>query len=150
MKTTILKISAIILLISLMGTGCEKDEGLPPYHAKGKIIDITGGCYGEIVLIEVEKPKGIGFPGTFSYEGKENESITYKNAIGVPYFSKIGISDSIPQTKGTWLYFEYRERTEEEMGQSSLFAPDPPVFCTANIGPPSANPLLITKIINYK
>ena len=150
MKTTILKISAFLLLFSLMCAGCKKDEELPPYHAKGKIIEITGGCYGEIVLIEVENPKGIGLSGTFSYEWSENESITYNNAIGVPYFSKIGIPGSVPQTKGTWLYFEYRERTEKEIGQSSLFAPDPPPMCFMNIIPPYAKPLIITKIISYK
>jgi hypothetical protein len=56
-----------------MVAGCDKDEKLPPYHAKGKIIEVTGGCYGEIVLIEVENPTGIGLPGTFPEPGKEDE-----------------------------------------------------------------------------
>jgi hypothetical protein len=134
----------------LLGAGCEKDEELPPYHAKGKIIEVTGGCYGEIVLIEVENPSGIGLPGTFSEPGKEDEAIAYRNAIGIPYFSKIGIPDSVPQTIGTWLHFEYRELTEEERGQSSLFATDPPIVCQAIYGPPTTKTLIITKIISYK
>ena len=149
MKTTILKISAFLLLFSLMWAGCEKEEELLPNHAQGKIIAVTNQCYGEIVVIEVENPKGIGLSGTFSTIGDEID-ISYNNAIGVPYFSKIGIPDSIPQTIGTWLYFEYRELTEEERGQSSLFGTDPPPMCLMNIGPPSANPLIITKIISYK
>jgi hypothetical protein len=138
------------LCVVLLGAGCEKEEELPPFHAKGKIIEVTGGCYGEIVLIEVETPKGIGLSGTFSYPGDESESLIYKNAIGVPYFQKIGIPDSVPQTIGTWLYFEYRELTEEERNQPSLFSPDPPIVCQAIYGPPTAKTLIITKIINYK
>lgn len=150
MKATILKISFIFLLFSLIGAGCEKEDELLPYHAKGKIITVTSMCYGEVVLIEVEEPKGIGLSGTFSYLGNENESITYNNAIGIPYFSKIGIPDSVPQTVGTWLHFEYRELTEEERGESTLFTTDPPIVCQMNIIPPSAKRLLITKIISYK
>ena len=146
---TILKISMVFLLLATVGAGCEKDEELPPYQAKGKIILVTGQCYGETVLIEVENPKGIGLAGTFSYPGDEKESITYKNAIGVPYFSKIGIPDSIPQTIGIWLYFEYRELTNEE--KENLFnSSNPPLICPANIISPSNAPFIITKIISYK
>ncbi|MCF8360915.1 MAG: hypothetical protein K9H26_19355 [Prolixibacteraceae bacterium] len=155
MKPKILKtLSTILLLLPLcvvfLGAGCKKNDELPPCHAKGEIIEVTGGCYGEIVLIEVETPKGIGLSGTFSYPGGEDESITYKNAIGVPYFSKIGISDSVPQTIGTWLHFEYRELTEEERNQPSLFATDPPITCPSIYGPPSVKRLIINKIINCK
>ena len=155
MQTKKLKLLTILLFllplcVVLLGAGCEKDEDLSPNHAKGKIIEVTSGCYGEIVLIEVENPKGIGLSGSFSYPGDENEAITYKNAIGVPYFSKIGIPDSVPQSTGTWLYFEYRELTEEERNQSSLFSPDPPIVCQALYGSPNANTLIITKIIRYK
>ncbi len=149
MKANPLKISFIFLLLGLIGAGCEKEDELPPYHAKGRIIEITALCYGEIVLIEVENPKGIGVAGNFSTFGDEID-ISYNNAIGVPYFSKIGIPDSVPQTIGTWLYFEYRELTEEERGQSSLFFPDFPLICKAIYGPPAAKRLLITKIISYK
>lgn len=148
MKTTILKISFIFLLLNLMGAGCEKDEELPPFHAKGKIIAVTTMCYGEIVLIEVENPKGLGVKETFSTIGKEID-ISYDNAIGVPYFSKIGIPDSVPQTVGTQLYFEYRELTDEEKEQN-LFLPDPTVFCPAIYGSPTVVQFIITKIINYK
>ena len=148
MKTTILKISFIFLLFSLMGAGCKKDEELLPYHAKGTIIAVTSMCYGKVVLIEVENPKRIGLSGAFSTIGDEID-ISYNNAIGVPYFSKIGIPDSVPQIIGTWLHFEYRELTAEEKGQN-LFSPDPNVFCPAIYGSPSVAQLIITKIINYK
>jgi hypothetical protein len=147
MKTTLLKISFIFLFLSLIGAGCEKEDELPPFHAKGKIIAVTAMCYGEIVLIEVENPKGLGVKETFSTIGKEID-ISYDNAIGVPYFSKIGIPDSVPQTVGTQLYFEYRELTEEERGQSNLFSTYPPIVCQAIYGPPTAKTLIITKIIN--
>lgn len=88
MKTTIAKISVFLLLFSLMVVGCEKKEELLPNHAKGKIIAVTTQCYGEVVVIEVENPKGIGLSGTFSTIGDEID-ISYNNAIGVPYFSKI-------------------------------------------------------------
>lgn len=121
-----------------MGVGCEKNDELPPYHAKG-----------EIILIEVEKPKGIGLSGTFSYPGDEDESISYKNAIGVPYFSKIGIPDSVPQSIGTWLYFEYRDITNEE--KENLFnSSNSPLICPANIISPSNAPFIITEIISCK
>ncbi|MDP3916078.1 MAG: hypothetical protein Q8R96_20300 [Bacteroidota bacterium] len=149
MKTTLLKISFIFLFLTLMGAGCEKEEELAPYHAQGKIIEVTGGCYGEIVLIEVENPSGIGLPGTFSEPGKEDEAITYRNAIGVPYFSKIGIHESVPQTIGTWFYFEYRELTNEEK-ENLFISSNPPLICPTNIISPTNAPLIITKIISYK
>uniref|UniRef100_UPI0032168C59 hypothetical protein n=1 Tax=uncultured Draconibacterium sp. TaxID=1573823 RepID=UPI0032168C59 len=150
MKSKLL--TALLLLLPLyvvlLEAGCEKEDELPPYHAKGKIIEVTKQCYGEIVLIEVENPKGIGLSGSFSYPGDENESITYKNAIGVPYFSKIGIPDSVPQNTGTWLYFKYRELTEEEK-EVLFYSSNPPLFCPANIISPSNVPYIITKIISY-
>ena len=149
MKLTFLKISVFVLLVALTGTGCEKEE-LEPYQAKGRIVEITGGCYGEIVLIEVENPKGIGEAGTFAFVGDEKTRITYKNAIAVPYFSKIGIQSTVSQTIGTWLYFEYRELTEEERIQSNLFEPDYPMVCLGIYGSPSAKSLMITKVIDFR
>jgi hypothetical protein len=149
MKTNYLKISISIVLVTLILAGCKKEE-LEPFHAKGKIIEITSGCYLEIVLIEVENPEGIGQEGTFAYIGDEENQITYKNAIAVPYFSKIGIQSSVPQKVGTWLYFEYRELTEEEKSSSDLYSPDPPPFCYGNIIPPSAKRLIITKVLDFK
>jgi len=139
----------VLLVLTITSVRCNKDDKLPPYHAKGTIIAVTGGCYGEIVLIEVENPKGIGLKGTFSTYYKEVD-VSYDNAIGVPYFSKIGIPDTVPQTIGTWLYFEYRELTEEERNQSDLWSPDPPIVCPAIYVPPSATSFMIVKIISYK
>jgi len=139
----------ILLGLILMWVRCNKDDELPPHHAKGTIIAVTGGCYGEIVLIEVENPKGIGLKGTF-YTFRKEVNISYDNAIGVPYFSKIGIPDTVPQTTGTWLYFEYRELTEEERHQSDLWSPDPPIVCPMIYIPPSATSFIIVKIISYK
>lgn len=144
------KIIACALLVSLSFNGCDKEKLLPPNHAKGKIIKVTGGCYGEIVLIEVENPKGLGSEGTFATIGEADKRISYSNAIGVPYFSKTGIPVAVPQTVGTWLYFEFRELTEEEKQNGNLFSPNPLPICQMNISPPSVNRLIITNIISYK
>jgi hypothetical protein len=147
MKSIDIKISFIALLLVLVGIGCS-DEELPPFQAKGRIIEITGGCYSEIVLIEVSNPKGIGESGSFARIGEDEKRVNYRNAIAVPYFSKIGIPNSVPQKVGTWLYFEYREFTEEEIA-SQLFLPNPPMMCYGNIGPPSSKRLIITKVIDF-
>lgn len=149
MKSIYLKISFVLLILCFLGAGCENDEELPPYHAKGKIIAVTSMCYGEVVLIEVENPKELGAKDIFTTIGKDI-NVSYDNAIGVPYFAKMGIPDSIPQTVGTQLYFEYRELTNEEREQSSLFATDLPIICQAIYGSPSAKRLLIKRIISYK
>ncbi|MPQ46285.1 hypothetical protein GCQ56_04625 [Marinifilum sp. N1E240] len=135
-------------LFLFIGVGCEKDDELPSYHAKGTIIEITGGCYGEIVIIDVEEPQGIGLP--FTVLGEEDEIITYQNAIGVPYFAKIGIPNSIPQAVGIRLNFEYRELTEDEEEQSHLFSTDPPIICPHNIAPPVVKRLIIKKVVSYE
>jgi hypothetical protein len=127
---------------------CERLETLPSNQAKGKIIIVTGFCYGEAVIIEVNNPKGIGLQGSFSTPAL-SEAITYNNAIAVPYFSKLGLPDSIPQTIGTELYFEYREVTEDDRKNPYLFATREPIFCTMDIGPPQAKLLIITKVISY-
>ena len=139
----------ISCLISIIIFSCERGDVLPPNHAKGKIILVTALCYGEIVLIEVENPKSIGVKGTFSTLNKDI-NISYENAIGIPYFSKIGIPDSIPQIVGTELYFEFRELTTEEWGNGHLFETSEPIICLMNIGPPDSKPLIITKVISYK
>ena len=61
--------SFVILLLF----ACNRLDELPKNHAIGKIIAITGQCYGEMVLIEVENPKGIGLPGLLPYDLKENK-----------------------------------------------------------------------------
>lgn len=153
MKRITFKILLPLFLLSMISIGCNKNnepEKLPLNYAKGTIIDVTTQCYGEIVLIEVDNPQGIGTAGTFARIEDRQNPLTYQNAIGVPYFSKIGIPDSVPQTIGTKLYFTYRELTEEERQESCLFSPNPPVICTAVTGPPSANYYTITQIISYQ
>jgi len=150
MKTTFLKISVFVLLFALMGSGCEKEKELPPNTAKGKIIAVTGQCYGETVLIEVENPKGIGLQGTFSFVGEPDKKITYENGILVPYFTKIGLPNTVPQTVGTWLYFEFRELSDTEINKSELYSTNPPIACPTIYGPPVGKKLIITKIIESK
>jgi hypothetical protein len=150
MKTTLLKISFVFLLLSLMGAGCEKQEELPPNTAKGKIIVVTGQCYRETVLIEIENPKGIGLQGTFSFVGEPDKKITYQNGILVPYFSKIGLPITVPQMVGTWLYFEYREFTEEEKKGNLYSSTTGPIACTANYTSPSRKNLINTKVFESK
>jgi hypothetical protein len=149
MRKVYLSLGLVSFIISIAFSSCEREEVLPPNHAKGKIILVTGGCYGEIVLIEVNNPKGIGLSGRFSELGMESQAIIYNNAIGVPYFSKIGLPDSIPQNIGTELYFEFRELTTEEWENGHLYESTQPIFCTMNIIPLNAKLLIITKVISY-
>jgi hypothetical protein len=138
----------IYLVLVIPFSGCENNKELPPYHAKGTIIGITSRCYGEAVIIEVENPLGIGLAGILP--SLTNEKVTYNNAIAVPYFSKIGIPDSVPQTIGTWLSFEYRELTQEEKETYNLFSSTEPIMCLDLFGPPLAKYLILTKVIEYK
>jgi hypothetical protein len=144
MKTLIYNIS-ICLLLLFLAISCKKEEVLPLNTAKGKIIAVTEKCYGEIVLIEIENPKGIGFSSTFSTIDKEIE-ISYKNAIGVPYFDKIGLSGIASPMIGASLYFEYRELTNDELNDPFLFSPNPPIICQGVYGSPTCKRLIITKI----
>jgi hypothetical protein len=148
MKSNYLILGLVSCFLSLFSFACERTDVLPPNHAKGKIIAVTSLCYGEIVLIEVEKPKGIGVKDTFSTLNKDVD-ISYENAISVPYFSKIGLPNSIPQLVGTELFFMYRELTTEEWESGHLFEPGEPTFCTMNIGPPNSKPLIITRVLSY-
>ena len=150
MKTTILKLCAFALLIALMGAGCEKEEELPPNTAKGKIIIVTDQCYGETVLIEVENPKGIGLSGTFSFVGEPDKKITYENGILVPYFSKIGLPTTVSQLVGTWLYFEYRDITDNEIKDGKLYSTNPPIACPTIYGSPVGKKLIITKVFESR
>lgn len=66
------------------------------------------------------------------------------------YFSKIGISHSVPQVIGTELHFEYRQLIQEEREQSLLFHSDSTLICNSIIAPPPTSPFIITKLLNYK
>jgi hypothetical protein len=149
MKRTYLILGFAFCLVLIIFS-CERVEVLPPNQAKGKIILVTGLCYGEAVIIEVENPKGIGLAGTFSTPGRESEAISYDNAIAIPYFSKIGLPDSIPQIIDTQLYFEFRELATEDSENPYLFSTNQAIICLGNMIPPQAKPLIITKIISYK
>lgn len=149
---TILKIIFLCGIIVFTAFSCEKEEVLRPYHAKGRIVQIFTRCYGECIMIEVENPKGIGMEGTFAFPGNEESRINYKNAIAVPYFSKINPEipsefEKAPIKAGTWLYFEYRDVTEDE---KDLFRTFPPIVCTTDIMPPYAKRYIMTNIIEIK
>ncbi len=148
MKPKILKLSTVILLFAFITAGCQKEDESSIYNAKGNILFITGGCYGEAVIIEIDSPKGIGTAGTFAFVGDTTQYI-YENAIAVPYFFKIPeIPDSIIPTKGLYIDFEYRELEEEER-IPGLFTPSPPPLCQMNIIPPDIIHYMITKINNH-
>src|SRR5690606_5015801 len=134
MKIKIFKLSLITLLFSFISAGCQQDEEPTTNWATGEIILITGMCYGEAVIIEVDNPNGIGKEGTFAFVGDTNQ-IKYGNAILVPYFSKIPeIPDSIVPKVGLNLDFEYRELQE---GENKLFnATNLPHPCLWNVIPP--------------
>ena len=153
MKRTTLHVLLPLFLLSMIWVGCDKNnepEKLPLNHAEGTIINVTTRCYGEVVLIEVNNPLGIGTQGTFVTVDEIKFVTTYQNAISVPYFSKIGIPDSVPQTLGTKLYFTYRELTEEEKQAPYLFSSNPPPTCYTLVDPPSTKRYIITKIISYQ
>ncbi len=127
---------------------CEKEEVLPAYQAKGKIIQLFGWCYGSSVMIEVENPKGIGMPGTFAFPGREDARINYRNAITVPHFDRVSdLNTEAPMAIGTWLYFEYRNVEEVDR---DLFRTFPPPLCNASIISPPSKGYIITKIIDYR
>jgi len=138
----------LVLIFFPMIVKCDKGDHLPPFHAKGKIFLITSWCWGEVVYIEVEEPDGIGSTGNIFFT--EDTQITYKNAIGVPYFTKIRIPDSVPQSVGTKLYFEYRELTEEEKENIYLFRTDTPIACPSNIAPYDIKRFIIKEVFSYE
>lgn len=142
-KKKLFLIIPFLFLVMGMMSGCEKDEALPHYEAKGRVLGTTTGCYGHAVYIEVENPKGIGRKGSFSDAGWE-----YENAISVPYFDKVNLPTELMK-EGTWLHFEYREMTEED-GKRGLFVQDNPPFCPFFYGPPAAEVYIITRIIKHK
>jgi hypothetical protein len=140
----ILKLTAILLILAGSFSCGEEENNLPDNQAKGRIIEVLDGCYGEIVMIEIETPKGLGSQGSFS---RDNSEIKYSNAVGVPYFSKTSIQEDkrIAQKTGTWIHFEFKEITEAD---DDLFSSN--IVCPAIYGPPAINYYVITKIINYQ
>lgn len=139
----------IVLSILFCCVACKQKEtmGDERFQAKGKIIEIFGGCYGESIMIEIETPKNMGTFGTFTFPYGENNTLNYSNAVNVPYFSKMPTigGEGILATKGTWLYFEYREKTEED---NPLFMT--PIVCPAIYAGPPVKNYVITKIIDFK
>jgi len=148
MKSEIFKLSVFILLFSLISAGCHKEEPITN-RATGEIILITGMCYGEAIIIEVDAPVVIGKEGSFSFVG-DNNVIEYKNAVSVPVFSKIPeISDSIIPKVGLYLDFEFRELTEQEKAAGLFKDTNLSHPCLAIYGPPNTKPYMITKIYNH-
>jgi len=144
---TIIRVLYLAGMIFLTMFGCNEEEKHPLYRAEGKIIALFGGCYGEWIMIEVYKPKGIGSPGYWTPSEDPEERIDYQNAIGVPYFQKTPyIPDTIQVGIGSFLYFKCREVKDDEL---YLFEPYIPTVCPANIGPPPAEFYIITKVIDY-
>lgn len=149
MKIKILKLSLIALLFSFISAGCQKEGEPITNRAKGEIILITGMCYGEAVIIEVDDPVGIGKEGSFSFVGDTNV-IKYQNAVSVPVFSKIPeIPDSIIPKVGLYLDFEYRELTEQEKEAGLFKDTNLSHPCLAIYGPPNTKPYIITKVHNH-
>ncbi|MBC7915631.1 MAG: hypothetical protein H7Y07_16095 [Pyrinomonadaceae bacterium] len=69
MKATIIKISFILLFLSFMGAGCEKDERHPLCY-QGKVISLNQGgrCYNIIEIIETIKDGEIAVGNTISFD----------------------------------------------------------------------------------
>ncbi len=123
------KILFILLLISTF-FGCRKNTNydFTTHTARGKIIAITKACDFEKVVIEVESQDGLGVEGYYNFyseSDKEIQVISYKNAIAVPYFSKIAL-DVQKEKVGTLITFKYRELNDKE---ESLFIPKEPMAC---------------------
>ena len=76
MGKIILKTGIAFLLLFVTEAGCEKKAELPLYHAKGSIIAVTSQCHSDMVVIEVENPKGVGKKGTFNCHENADEIIT--------------------------------------------------------------------------
>jgi hypothetical protein len=70
MKTTILKISTIVLLFLFIGAGCQKDD-LSHYY-RGKVVDINNGngCYNLIEIINIPKEASLLVGATITFDPK--------------------------------------------------------------------------------
>ena len=153
---SILKLLILSEVLIFMAFSCEKEEVQPANEeegsiAEGTIIETFAQCYGYWIMIEVEKPQGIGKAGSYTLPGQEDSPKTYYNAIGVPYFERIpGLKTEAPDTIGTWLRFKYRELTHKERCDKNLFRDTSFVgICNAMIGPPDVSMYMITKILDY-
>ena len=153
---TIIKTLILCGVLLTTAFSCEKEEVLPAneeegFIAEGTIIEAFAQCYGYWIMIEVEKPQGIGKAGTYTLPGQEDSPKTYHNAIGVPYFERIpGLKTEAPDTIGTWLRFKYRDLTQKECCDKNLFRDTSfHGICHANIISPSVNFYMITEILDH-
>lgn len=146
-KKNILIIISLFFLIG--GMGCEKEEILPKNQAQGKVLFVTGPCQGYMVFIEVDNPKGIGKKGTYTINRSSptEEVLEYGNVISTPYFNRINLPAELMK-EGTWLHFEYREVTEEDINNGLLEGLS--VICPQIWGTPPSTSYIITKIITHK
>ncbi len=95
MKTTILKFSAFLLLISLMGAGCEK-EGKSEY-SKGQILAIT--CGGTVIqFLNATHKVGEKWSNNFSNPVKSYENCVLTGDFLVGEYNE-----------GDIIYFDYKE-----------------------------------------
>jgi hypothetical protein len=70
MKTTILKFSAFLLLISLIGVGCEKDVKRDPLCFQGKAVSLNqgDGCQNIIRITKNTKDSEFEEGNTISFD----------------------------------------------------------------------------------
>lgn len=75
MKSALLNISFILLFLSFMWAGCEKDERNPLCY-QGKVVSLNQGdrCYNIIEIIETIKDGEIAVGNTISFDPKLYEA----------------------------------------------------------------------------
>ena len=94
MKTTILKISIFILLIGLIGTGCEQEDQYSHYY-KGEVVllENKNGCFDILRIIRTPKNASLPSGATIGFDSKLYT--TKKLEIGESVYFKI-IQYSVP------------------------------------------------------
>lgn len=96
MKTTILKISAFLLLFSLMWAGCEKKNERDPPCYQGKVVRLNqgDGCQNIIEIVETIKDGELEAGNTISFNSDLYGS-TLK--VGdVVYFKVVKYEEFVP------------------------------------------------------